>query len=365
MGLAIYLCILVLLILYSIFYLEMIAFHLMVLFLCLGVIEFVILYRLKRGVYAELNLHTVMVEKRKLFGKAEIELDIFVKNTNQFLPVGRGALVVTCTNNFTGEKIKKTLGFSVAAGEEKRVTLSIPIHSVGAVDVYVRKMKIYDTLGIFSTCLLKKENVGEVLVVPPLKEIFIEDNKFSNHAVMDSNRYSPYKKGDDVTEIFDVREYAEGDKLQQIHWKLSFKKQTLMIKEYGLPLAESIPVLVDFTEEKKDRDQKSVELLMQGIYSFSFALLSQELSQEFSWYDCESSQVRRETVEKEEDLFLVLQEMFSSRDIPTKDQWEEALQIWRSDTKLNEAVYLSMNDVSSEEMSDALRMTIHCVEIKE
>lgn len=32
------------------------------------------------------------------------------------------------------------------------------------------------------------------------------------------------KKGHDFSEVVDVREYQPGDKLQNIHWKLSAKK---------------------------------------------------------------------------------------------------------------------------------------------
>ena len=38
-------------------------------------------------------------------------------------------------------------------------------------------------------------------------------------------------KGNDFAEITDVREYRPGDRIKDIHWKLSAKKETLMVKE--------------------------------------------------------------------------------------------------------------------------------------
>lgn len=46
----------------------------------------------------------------------------------------------------------------------------------------------------------------------------------------DSDRFSLYKKGDDPSEIFDIRDFKDGDRFQQIHWKLSSKTGHYMVK---------------------------------------------------------------------------------------------------------------------------------------
>ena len=38
------------------------------------------------------------------------------------------------------------------------------------------------------------------------------------------------KKGYDFSEVTGIREYIPGDKLQNIHWKLSAKKDILMVR---------------------------------------------------------------------------------------------------------------------------------------
>ena len=39
------------------------------------------------------------------------------------------------------------------------------------------------------------------------------------------------RKGNDPSEIFDIREYVPGDDIRSIHWKLSSKTDTLILKE--------------------------------------------------------------------------------------------------------------------------------------
>ena len=66
--------------------------------------------------------------------------------------------------------------------------------------------------------------------------MYLGKDKWYNETSADSDRFSTYKKGDDPSEIFDIREYADGDKIQRIHWKLSSKTGDLMVKEGSLPL---------------------------------------------------------------------------------------------------------------------------------
>ena len=43
---------------------------------------------------------------------------------------------------------------------------------------------------------------------------------------IESDSYSTIKGGDDPSEVFAIREYREGDRLQRIHWKLSYETKS-------------------------------------------------------------------------------------------------------------------------------------------
>ena len=61
----------------------------------------------------------------------------------------------------------------------------------------------------------------------------------------DSDTSSPDRRGSDLTEPFRLREYAPGDSLRQIHWKLSSKLDRLVIREPGMPAARTLLVFWD------------------------------------------------------------------------------------------------------------------------
>ena len=53
----------------------------------------------------------------------------------------------------------------------------------------------------------------------------------------DADVYDDFRPGNDSSEIFDVREFRDGDKIQSIHWKLSAKMQELVVREDSQPLS--------------------------------------------------------------------------------------------------------------------------------
>lgn len=73
----------------------------------------------------------------------------------------------------------------------------------------------------------------------------------------DSDTSSPDRRGSDLTEPFRLREYAPGDSLRQIHWKLSSKLDRLVIREPGMPAARTLLVFWDRSGDAAARDAQA------------------------------------------------------------------------------------------------------------
>ena len=56
--------------------------------------------------------------------------------------------------------------------------------------------------------------------------------------------YDPGRRGTDRTETFQVRDYAPGDSLRQVHWKLSGKTGRLVVRDPARPVDHRLTVLV-------------------------------------------------------------------------------------------------------------------------
>jgi len=128
------------------------------------------------------------------------------------------------------------------------IELEIPCPHCEYIDVSVDKIYIFDYLRFFYFSKKKKGSVR--IAVMPSRENTGEVADAIISSGIDEVKYSDVKPGDDPTEIFNFHEYVPGDKIRQIHWKLSTKIGKTMVKEYSLPIRDHAVVVADiFTDQ--------------------------------------------------------------------------------------------------------------------
>lgn len=74
-----------------------------------------------------------------------------------------------------------------------------------------------------------------VNVLPTIREIPVEVDPRTRQHMPDSDEYATDRKGEDVSEIYAIREYRPGDSMKAIHWKLSARTKHWMVKEFSFP----------------------------------------------------------------------------------------------------------------------------------
>lgn len=123
-----------------------------------------------------------------------------------------------------------------------RQIISVPIHMKngydlrfpvvptlpGIVKISVKSVKIKDLLGIFFFDA-KKVAEGEIAILPNEIKEFNYDASSLQSGMLESEEST--KKGNDFSDVQEIREYIPGDKLMSIHWKLSAKRDILMVKD--------------------------------------------------------------------------------------------------------------------------------------
>ncbi len=112
----------------------------------------------------------------------------------------------------------------------------------------VRRARVYDVFQIFSKRVRLLEDASlqrGVTVLPESFQIADWPVRPNPNVMVESDVYSNTKGGDDVSEIFDIRDYVPGDRLNRIHWKLTSKMDRLMVKELGLPIDCSVLIFLE------------------------------------------------------------------------------------------------------------------------
>lgn len=165
------------------------------------------------------------------------ETGVTIENKSIF-PMGQMIL----SGNVDGERF----GIYVYLKGKSRVKVLYPVDCTkcGIKNVTIESVTIFDYLRIFKWIKRIRKKV-RIIVVPKVYDINPTDIEEGWDFDGESEYFSEDKPGDDPSEIFDIRDYELGDRLSRIHWKLSVKRNKLMIKEYSKPLYDGVVFFLD------------------------------------------------------------------------------------------------------------------------
>ncbi len=141
------------------------------------------------------------------------------------LPVGRVRVRLQIENRFTGET-ESELCLYYGIGSEVQV-FPLSTQQCGQLVLRVTQFECRDLLGLFSVRRPCPEPAC-CAVLPPVRE---PDNGVDFDASLRSVAQLKPKYGGGFSEEHDLREYRPGDMANSIHWKLSSKTDTLIVRE--------------------------------------------------------------------------------------------------------------------------------------
>lgn len=365
LGTILYLFLLFMSALISILYLEFGAMALMGLIVTVPVFMFVFLLVQRTKVSVSVDSKNPLAEKDAIDKPARAVITLSVENHSRLFPVTKGIASVRYENPFSGDKGKMKIRFSVDSGKKRDRRVPVVMYNCGNVAITVEKVRIYDYLSIFAWTIGKHFETHNVLVLPPMKEIYLGKDRWYNETSEDSDRFSLYKKGDDPSEIFNIRNYADGDKIQRIHWKLSSKTGELMVKEGSLPLTKEIHIFIDLCA-KGEREERNhiVNLLIQGVYSIAMFMIERGIPQAYIWYDKKNGVIQEYSVEQEEQLYWMFQELFKSSITTKENELIEAYVDWGKGKLLESAIYLTVADHDSLDSQNLVRDRLEVMDLR-
>ena len=276
--------------------------------------EFMLLVYLQAALFV-LSFFTVLFRKCTIraeidvpVGIAEPEKENLVKLvvTNRgFLPLTRLEVLVTVEDVCTGRKTKEWMKVSSVLRGESTFVRSVAFTGTGTYRVRLKKLKVYDFTGLFYG---KRKAQGEkkVLVMPRLHEIPVRLGPAVRNFFGEADVYDEETPGHDNSELFEVREYRKGDRLQNIHWKLTAKQNELMVKEHSLPKACPVVLFLDMHPVKRRKREERMIPYLEAAASLVFSLTDAGCPHYVVWYDEAVQDIVRLRVDDEEGLFFFL-----------------------------------------------------------
>ena len=149
--------------------------------------------------------------------------------------------------------------------------------------VEIEQVEICDLFHLFKKKITVKGR-DRVAVMPEIYRASVTLQESTRDFLIESEEYDKNKPGDDISEVFQIREYRGGDRLQSIHWKLSARTDDLMVREYSLPIACAVVVFWDMEYDPREGYGELDEFFEAGI-SISLGLLEAGCEHYAVWYD--------------------------------------------------------------------------------
>lgn len=181
------------------------------------------------------------------------------------------------SNLFYGTSRQHELRVPIRARKGQTVTYPVTITKCGRIEFRICYAVLEDFLGITS---FRREFADPyVAVVLPSQQGEIETDLNGYTEGMEEVEEST-KKGSDFSEVQDVREYLPGDKLQNIHWKLSVKRDMLMVKERVSMSSKQLFLLM----ELHDNDSGLLEEVLDCSYGIAQLMLQNRMPLSLAWW---------------------------------------------------------------------------------
>ena len=232
----------------------------------------------------------------------KIPVEVYVENQSR-LPVSDICITIGYENKYGKYRERTVLEESIEGRTQKKLNIDAYSDYSGRVNFFVHRVQIWDYLRLFCRKPKVRSEVY-VNVLPDVNEIPVRVTARTLNFPVEGDDYEKNRSGDDPSEIFQIREFREGDRISKVHWKMSARMGGLMTKEYSMPRGCKILFLLD--SSRMLPEPVKMDRFLEMAVSVCFALLEAECLHYVAWYDQNAGRVLRHSIQKEEDIYEML-----------------------------------------------------------
>lgn len=151
---------------------------------------------------------------------------------------------------------------------------------------------------------------AEVLFYPVFHPLPLNISEYIRYFYPETQDFEEISSGLSFTYGRDVRDFQPGDRMRQIHWKLSARANTLLVRSQGLPDGFSILFFLELNLSSAEAPTRSS--FYECAASLCFSLLEENCPHLLVWYDSQAQALIRCPVRNPEELDYALYYLFYS-----------------------------------------------------
>ncbi len=266
---------------------------------------------------------------------------IFKINNKTVIPIVDANIYCSYSNLFYEHKENLEISVPIYAKGEQVVRLPVKSEFCGVIDVHIDNVTVWDMLHIwYATCKVSVNN--NIILYPVVREgIEVDGNVY---VTGNDDTEESYKKGSDFAEISDIREYIPGDSLKDIHWKLSSKKEQLMVKEHITMSSKQIAVFIELYND----DEYILDNIIDVAYSVGSKLIMNNMPFTLYWWSENIHEIKEKVILNIYSVDEMFKEIFYEKPYVKKDMGIS--QFKHAAERIENVIYVSESDGTEEEV---------------
>ncbi|MCR5201751.1 MAG: DUF58 domain-containing protein [Lachnospiraceae bacterium] len=252
--------------------------------------------------------------EKDIIKNTESYVGIIIKNPTYLMTMNVKVLL-EAENEFYNSKNTLEIALPCRIHGNYEMMLPVNLSRCGIVNYSVKKIYVLDLVGFIEY----KKNVDvkrSVNVFPEAETEYRQKAGEVGGGKTETDETN--KKGHDFSDVSDVREYIPGDRLNSIHWKLSAKKDDLMVKDRVSMSDEQMVVLVDLAGDNEVVD----EVLSLG-YNVVDSLVNDGIFVKLMWWKEKEFEFETRKILYREDLKEAYTDMYEADIYESNDKISE------------------------------------------
>ncbi len=232
------------------------------------------------------------------------------------ITIQRMKALVLVEDTISSVKHKQWMKLPAVMPGENVFTHNVSFDMAGNFEISLKKLRVYDMTGLFNSAMRIRSS-ERVQIMPRMYDVGVRLSMTVKNFYGESDTYDENLPGMDRSEMFQVREYQPGDRIQHVHWKLTAKEDELMVKEHSLPKSCPVVLFLKFDPTDKKLRKRNGLAFMEAVVSLSYSMLDAGCAHYIVWYGANVKDIVRVRVDDEESLYYFMG-MFM------KIKWEKA-----------------------------------------
>lgn len=240
------------------------------------------------------------------FATKKEEMRAVVKLHNPgWMPMPEIRVTVSCEDRFA-KKTTMLHGSAMLDGRgEAELVFRITSDYCGAIAFCLEEVSVWDYLGIFGHCVKRTGQVQEVSVIPGMSKEGKLPRTGRQSLESEDADAGGNQAGDDPSEIYDIREFRQGDTIHRIHWNMSAKMDEMLVRDFG-DLKEQMTLLLLDLQSEAELSREEWERFLERVAQVSGQFLKMGCAHSVIWLDARSGELIQMHVNLEEEYRLML-----------------------------------------------------------